>query len=444
VSRSPHLRWLVLVAAVACIATALPASAQESSDSIDILQASREEVRQEVAALDQRIAQETAAVEDAKVAAAKAAKAVGVAQAKVDLARIEVELARERVREYAIEAFVRPPAADALAVLSIKKVEEASNANNLLQIVADRRASVIGTMVTRQRDLERQQQETVAAKVQAEARVDQIRSSLESVKTLREEQSSVAASLDERLNAALAEAAALQAVNAEVAEQLAAQEVALRDSAPPAPEDSTPPAEQPAPESPTSTEAPSSTDSPSTTRPGGGSATPTPTPAPTTATTIRRSTTTVPRTTTTVVRRPLPPIPSNLPGWSDMTRVGSIWVNRSIATRMRGLLDAATASGVSLGGGGYRSSASQIALRQAHCGSDSYAIYQMPASRCRPPTARPGSSMHERGLAVDFTANGSLIVSRSNVGYQWLAANASRFGFFNLPSEPWHWSINGN
>ncbi len=27
---------------------------------------------------------------------------------------------------------------------------------------------------------------------------------------------------------------------------------------------------------------------------------------------------------------------------------------------------------------------------------------------------------------------------------QWLAANASSYGFYNLPSEPWHWSTTGN
>jgi D-alanyl-D-alanine carboxypeptidase len=52
--------------------------------------------------------------------------------------------------------------------------------------------------------------------------------------------------------------------------------------------------------------------------------------------------------------------------------------------------------------------------------------------------------MHELGLAIDFTLNGSLISSRSNPGYQWLAANAGGYGFYNLPSEPWHWSVNGN
>ena len=52
--------------------------------------------------------------------------------------------------------------------------------------------------------------------------------------------------------------------------------------------------------------------------------------------------------------------------------------------------------------------------------------------------------MHEQGLAIDFTHGGSLISSRSSAAFQWLAANAGRFGFRNLPSEPWHWSTNGN
>jgi LAS superfamily LD-carboxypeptidase LdcB len=67
----------------------------------------------------------------------------------------------------------------------------------------------------------------------------------------------------------------------------------------------------------------------------------------------------------------------------------------------------------------------------------------MPASQCRPPTARPGTSQHEKGLAIDFTYNGRLIRSRSSAGYQWLAANAAAYGFKNLPSEPWHWSTTG-
>lgn len=119
-------------------------------------------------------------------------------------------------------------------------------------------------------------------------------------------------------------------------------------------------------------------------------------------------------------------------------------VHKSIQTATCNMVNAAAAAGISLGGGGYRSSASQIALRKAHCGTSQYAIWEMPASRCRPPTARPGRSNHEKGLAIDFTYNGRSIGSHSNAAYKWLAANAASYGFYNLPSEPWHWSVNGN
>jgi LAS superfamily LD-carboxypeptidase LdcB len=85
----------------------------------------------------------------------------------------------------------------------------------------------------------------------------------------------------------------------------------------------------------------------------------------------------------------------------------------------------------------------QIALREAHCGPTPEDVYLKPASACSPPTALPGTSMHERGLAVDFHLAGRSIDSHDNQGYQWLAANAAMFGFHNLPSEPWHWSVNG-
>ncbi|HEX2578044.1 MAG TPA: M15 family metallopeptidase [Aquihabitans sp.] len=111
----------------------------------------------------------------------------------------------------------------------------------------------------------------------------------------------------------------------------------------------------------------------------------------------------------------------------------------SIATSVRNLLAAAQADGRSLCGGGYRSPDAQIALRKQNCGTTYYAIWEMPSGQCSPPTAIPGTSMHEKGLAIDFT-NCS---TRTTACYLWLAANASRFGLINLPSEPWHWSTNG-
>jgi len=124
----------------------------------------------------------------------------------------------------------------------------------------------------------------------------------------------------------------------------------------------------------------------------------------------------------------------------NLTTVRGIVVASSIAGRVEGLLAAAQADGFSLSGAGYRNSDGQIAARRANCGGD---VYNKPASQCHPPTARPGQSMHEQGLAIDFTWNGGLI-SSGNPAFQWLRANAGRFGLFNLPREPWHWSTNGN
>ena len=90
-------------------------------------------------------------------------------------------------------------------------------------------------------------------------------------------------------------------------------------------------------------------------------------------------------------------------------------------------------------GNGYRSIDRQIQLRRQNCGTSQYAIYQKPSRQCSPPTARPGSSQHQLGLAIDF-ANCS---NRSTACYHWLAANAARYGYYNLPSEPWHWSTSG-
>lgn len=123
---------------------------------------------------------------------------------------------------------------------------------------------------------------------------------------------------------------------------------------------------------------------------------------------------------------------------------GTLTVNAQIGAQASALLADAATDGLRLCGGGYRDSAQQIALRRAHCGTSNYAIYEMSPSSCRPPTARPGQSMHERGLAIDFTAPGQGNCStRSTACFQWLRDNAARYGLFNLPSEPWHWSTSG-
>ena len=96
-----------------------------------------------------------------------------------------------------------------------------------------------------------------------------------------------------------------------------------------------------------------------------------------------------------------------------------------------------------LSGWGYRSTEEQINLRINHCGESGFAIFDGPSPACFPPTARPLHSEHEKGLAIDFTENGRILNSASP-GYLWLQQNAATYGFFNLPSEPWHWSTTGH
>ena len=123
----------------------------------------------------------------------------------------------------------------------------------------------------------------------------------------------------------------------------------------------------------------------------------------------------------------------------SLVRVGGIVVAESIAEDVQALLEAAEADGLALQGWGWRSHERQIELRLANCGD----VFETPSSQCSPPTARPGHSRHEFGLAIDFHIEGRAISAGTDV-FAWLTENAHRFGLFNLPSEPWHWSVDGH
>jgi LAS superfamily LD-carboxypeptidase LdcB len=139
--------------------------------------------------------------------------------------------------------------------------------------------------------------------------------------------------------------------------------------------------------------------------------------------------------------------PSSGSSSGRLATVRGITVDQSIASSLEQLLVAAEADGFVLGGSGYRSPEVTARLRIANGCPD---VYDSPASSCRIPTARAGTSEHESGLAIDFTWRGRTICyprsgSRcsGNAAFDWLRANAGRFGFYNLPSEAWHWSTTG-
>lgn len=116
-------------------------------------------------------------------------------------------------------------------------------------------------------------------------------------------------------------------------------------------------------------------------------------------------------------------------------------VSSIIASRVIAIVNDAKVKGVNLTpGSSLRSYEEQQKLYAKNC----------KGGKCRPPTATPGSSNHERGLAVDWQYKGSTICypnstcsPGSNPGYDFLMENGEKYGFKKLKSEAWHWSMDG-
>lgn len=79
-------------------------------------------------------------------------------------------------------------------------------------------------------------------------------------------------------------------------------------------------------------------------------------------------------------------------------------------TDVKALLADANAKSVRVGvASARRDTAEQVALRRANCGTSQSDIYEKDSMRCNPPTAKPGESQHEKGLAVDFNGDLDLV-----------------------------------
>lgn len=134
-------------------------------------------------------------------------------------------------------------------------------------------------------------------------------------------------------------------------------------------------------------------------------------------------------------------------------KVGIFTVNTTMAQKFSDMMRQAANEKQNFGGSALRDHLTQHSLRRTNgCPNDGSWTHKdgedptpwAPASACKTPTAKPGNSQHEQGLAIDFTYNGSLIKDHGNPGWQWLNTNAGKYGFYNLASEPWHWSTTGN
>lgn len=108
-----------------------------------------------------------------------------------------------------------------------------------------------------------------------------------------------------------------------------------------------------------------------------------------------------------------------------VTRQGK-QIGQKIAAQFDQMVAAAAKDGVKLQiESGLRTHAEQEKLYQAYLnGTGNLA-------------AKPGTSNHESGEAIDY--------SNTPGAFDWLKKNAAKFGFHgNVPGEPWHYSLTGN
>ena len=351
---------------------------------VDALQATDAEVEAALSTLNANVAAQTAALADAERKAAEAEEALAAATAEVEAKQAEIAELDAAVKEVAVAAFVRPPESNSVIdSLASSTIGEAELKKSLLEVKSSSQLDVLDQLERARQDLETARAAAEEASVAAEQNRNAVDAKLAEVSQARDQQQKVAADVQARLDRRLGEAASLAALDKELGAKYAAEQKAIAAAAAKA-----------------AAAAPKA--------PSGGGAT------------------------------------VSITGSGSIVSVRGIQVHKSIASQTAALLTAAENDGISLSGGGYRSSAGQIQTRRNNCGTSNYAVYQMPPSQCSPPTARPGTSMHERGLAIDFTYQGRIINSRSSPAFQWMKANAAGYGFYNLPSEPWHWSVNGN
>jgi hypothetical protein len=346
----------------------------EVAAQVDALEANQADVSAALATLNANVAVEEARLADAQRAAAQARAAADAATTAAAAALSELDAMEAQVRTVAIEAYMEAGTArEAELLLESDDLTEAIERRELLQHRQGSQADAIDRLRAAREDAEIARQDAEAASERAAEQQAAVERQLTSLQAARDQRQTMLDGVEARLDASLAEAAALASLDSRLSQQIAQQEAALAARARAAGS-------------------------------GGGGR-------------IHVSA-----------------------GNVSVVSVRGIVVNVQIADELEAMLALAASQGHGFGGGGYRSPEAQWRLREAHCPDPA----NSPPSACSPPTARPGSSQHELGLAIDFTYNGRLISSRGNPGFAWLAANANRFGFYNLPSEPWHWSVNGN
>lgn len=375
---------------------------------IDTSKASLSQITAALQALSANLDTQEAALARTQAEVAQAKQDIATAEAAIGRLTKEVGLLRDEMRLRAVRAYVDPPGDDVLTVLETKDFTTASNRKFFIELRAQDDADVSDRLSGATSDLENQRRLADSARKRAEKAEAQQQKRTDAVRKAKQQQATLASHIRATMNSQIARSIELAKTDRKLAAEIAAQEAALqaRLLAQKA-------AQEAAAKAAAAAAAAAASSASNNQNPSGGES------------------------------HALPPVGTGTQtgtgtGGISLCTVGGITVNCQIKSQLAAMENAAAADGVHLAGGGYRDPQEQIELRREHCGSSYYAIYEMSASACHPPTARPGTSQHELGLAIDFSPCGY-----GSPIYNWMKAHAASFGFYNLPSESWHWSTTG-
>jgi hypothetical protein len=379
----------------------------------DVLRATSTEVAGSLTDISAEVQNQVASVMAARTAAADADAAVAAADAAVAATESRIAELNVQTDQVVVDAFLSPPSEDAIETLVAPTLSESMVRQSILDRQTDANVEALDELEAAEDQLDAERTTQEEAVETAEQRAAEAERALEDLVATQSDQTLFVLAVQDRLAANLAEASALDAIDPATAAAVRAREGELAALLAGVVSDreqrAAEAALQQAMADAAARAAARAAERPSSSSSGGVS---------------------------------LGPASGSL---SDVACPGggSITIDGSMASSLASMLDAAAADGLNLCGGGYRDPAAQIALREANCGSSYYAIYEAPSSSCSPPTAPPGTSNHEQGTAVDFTCNGGGTLTRSSPCFSWLTSNAAGYGFYNLPSEPWHWSNDG-
>jgi murein DD-endopeptidase MepM/ murein hydrolase activator NlpD len=173
------------------------------------------------------VADHVAKVTEAEQAMAGAVAALADADAAVSESQFHIEELIARSDEVVVDAFVSPPAQDALEVLATTDAGEAAVKHGVLDLQADASADVLAQLAAARSKLEEQRASQEEAREQAEAARAEAEAALAELDNAMSQQGQFVMALTQGLDAESAEAARLAASDPALAAQLAARRAEL-------------------------------------------------------------------------------------------------------------------------------------------------------------------------------------------------------------------------